>query len=76
MSPEKALREFLMALTDATDRLLATGDFGGRLQTWDLERPDEPLTSTAAHSGLVNAIDGGGGKVLFFTLLMHVVCQP
>lgn len=47
---------------DSTERRLATGNFKGQLQTWDLENIDEPLTSTPAHTGIVNAIDGGGGK--------------
>jgi hypothetical protein len=54
--------QWLVLLTDSVERKLATGDFKGRLQTWDLERVDDPLTSTPAHVGLINAIDGAGGK--------------
>lgn len=48
---------------DPMERQLATGDFGGRLQVWDLERPAAPVSSTPAHIGIINAIDGGGSKV-------------
>ncbi|KAI6659115.1 WD repeat-containing protein 92-like isoform X1 [Oopsacas minuta] len=42
-------------------RHLATGDFDGRLATWDLERLDYPVYSVKAHEGIINAIDGCGG---------------
>jgi hypothetical protein len=48
----------LASHADSVERKLATGDFRGRLQTWDLDRCEEPLTSTSAHVGLINAIDG------------------
>lgn len=43
------------------DRHLATGDFKGRLSIFDLERPERPVYSVAAHSALINSIDGCGG---------------
>ncbi len=43
------------------DRSLATGDFGGYMQLWDLERLDRPVWETKAHATIVNAIDGCGG---------------
>ena len=45
-------------------RHLATGSFGGHLQTWDLDRQDEPVYEAVAHKGIVNGIDGFGGQVL------------
>ncbi|EGF84211.1 hypothetical protein BATDEDRAFT_84932 [Batrachochytrium dendrobatidis JAM81] len=44
-----------------TTRHLATGDFGGRLSMWDLERTEMPIYSAVAHSEIVNCIDGCGG---------------
>ena len=42
---------------------LATGGQSGYLNTWDLERPKAPPTwEVKAHTGIVNAIDGVGGK--------------
>ncbi|KAJ3276996.1 WD repeat-containing protein 92 [Terramyces sp. JEL0728] len=43
-------------------RKLATGDFGGRLSIWDLERLDKPDISFSAHEQIINCIDGLGGK--------------
>ena len=57
------MRQDRVSVADGVERKLATGDFKGRLQTWDLERCGAPLTSTPAHTGLINAIDGAGGKV-------------
>ncbi|BES97425.1 WD domain, G-beta repeat [Nesidiocoris tenuis] len=46
------------------DRHLATGNFGGQLQIWDLERMKEPVYEVDAHGTIINAIDGFGGQVL------------
>ena len=42
-------------------RHLATGDFDGTLQLWDLEKSENPVYSAKAHSSIINAIDGVGG---------------
>ena len=63
------MRRHNFFVTDPVERKLATGDFKGRLQTWDLERCGAPLTSTPAHTGLINAIDGAGGKARALTAL-------
>ena len=42
-------------------RRLATGDFGGWLSVWDLERIEAPVYSARAHDVIVNCIDGVGG---------------
>lgn len=47
--------------SNSHDRHLATGDFEGKLNTWDLEKPDVPVYSAKAHSQIINAIDGVGG---------------
>ena len=44
------------------ERHLATGNFEGYLQLWDLERPEKPLVDVKAHTSIVNAIDGAGGQ--------------
>ncbi|KAH7440356.1 hypothetical protein KP509_04G103700 [Ceratopteris richardii] len=43
------------------ERQLATGDFKGNLHIWDLEKLSVPVFSVAAHSSIINAIDGCGG---------------
>ena len=42
------------------ERHLATGNFEGYLQLWDLQRPEKPLMDVKAHTSIVNAIDGAG----------------
>ncbi|EEY66788.1 WD domain-containing protein, putative [Phytophthora infestans T30-4] len=44
------------------DRHLATGDYGGVMSVWDLERAEVPVYSAQAHKSIVNAIDGCGGQ--------------
>lgn len=43
------------------ERHLATGDYKGMLNIWDLERMDAAVYSVKAHESLVNNIDGCGG---------------
>ena len=52
------------ALAALPERHLATGSFSGRLQTWDLDRAEQPVYDAVAHKGIVNGIDGFGGQVL------------
>ncbi|KFM80673.1 WD repeat-containing protein 92, partial [Stegodyphus mimosarum] len=42
-------------------RQLATGDFEGNLQIWDIDKSEVPVYSVKAHSQIINAIDGVGG---------------
>lgn len=42
-------------------RHLATGDFEGNLNIWDLEKLEAPVYSVKAHKEIINAIDGVGG---------------
>jgi hypothetical protein len=42
-------------------RNLATGDFDGNLQIWDLERLETPIYTVKAHKQIINCIDGVGG---------------
>ena len=43
------------------ERHLATGDFGGNLATWDLERLNTPVYAAKAHDTIINCLDGCGG---------------
>jgi hypothetical protein len=58
-----------LGASTAADRHLAAGDFGGRLQTFDLERPAQPVFLVQAHRGVVNALDAFGGQVCALCLL-------
>ncbi|CAM4725011.1 unnamed protein product [Leuciscus chuanchicus] len=42
-------------------RHLATGDFDGNLNVWNLEVPECPVYSVKAHKEIINAVDGVGG---------------
>uniref|UniRef100_A0A7M4F228 Dynein axonemal assembly factor 10 n=1 Tax=Crocodylus porosus TaxID=8502 RepID=A0A7M4F228_CROPO len=42
-------------------RYLATGDFGGNLNIWNLEAPEIPIYSVKGHKEIINSIDGIGG---------------
>ncbi|XP_029558991.1 dynein axonemal assembly factor 10 isoform X1 [Salmo trutta] len=42
-------------------RHIATGDFDGNLNIWNLEVPDVSVYSVKAHKEIVNSIDGVGG---------------
>lgn len=42
-------------------RHLATGDFNGNLNVWDLESLATPLFQAKGHTSIINAIDGCGG---------------
>ena len=45
------------------DRSYVTGDFGGNLALWDLERPVEEVAG--AHSEMINCVTGTeGGRVV------------
>jgi WD repeat-containing protein 92 len=47
-------------------RQLATGNFEGKLHTWDMEAPKVAVYTTQAHASIVNAIDGCGGPARGF----------
>lgn len=51
--------------SDVVDRRLATGNFGGHLEIWDLEHLSKPVYKTQAHASIVNQMDGCGGQVTF-----------
>ncbi|XP_063222208.1 dynein axonemal assembly factor 10 [Bacillus rossius redtenbacheri] len=43
------------------DRQLATGDFEGNLNIWNVEDLSTPVYSAGAHKEIINSIDGVGG---------------
>ncbi|KAM6082573.1 dynein axonemal assembly factor 10 [Chlamydotis macqueenii] len=47
--------------TSLQQRYLATGDFDGNLNIWNLEAPEIPLYSVKGHKEIINSIDGVGG---------------
>ncbi|KAM9654380.1 dynein axonemal assembly factor 10 isoform 2-T2 [Morphnus guianensis] len=47
--------------TSLQQRYLATGDFGGNLNIWNLEVPEIPVYSVKGHKEIINSIDGVGG---------------
>jgi len=56
------------------ERRLATGDFGGYLDIWDLEHTDKSIMSVKAHTSIVNAIDGCGGQAKGYGAPELVTC--
>ncbi|UJR27252.1 hypothetical protein I4U23_008547 [Adineta vaga] len=42
-------------------RHLATGNFDGYIQVWDLEKIEKPIYSVKGHKEIINAIDAAGG---------------
>ncbi|CAM9370319.1 unnamed protein product [Chrysoparadoxa australica] len=44
------------------NRHMASGDYDGKLNIYDLERNDVPVYGIQAHASIVNAIDGFGGS--------------
>lgn len=47
--------------TSLQQRHIATGDFDGNLNIWNLEMPEVPVYTVKAHKEIVNSIDGVGG---------------
>lgn len=57
----KPLKCGTFGATSLQQRHMATGDFDGNLNVWNLEVPDVPVYSVKAHKEIVNSIDGVGG---------------
>jgi len=56
------------------ERTLATGNFEGYLQLWDLEHSDKAIMDVKAHTSIVNAIDGCGGQAKGYGAPELVTC--
>lgn len=57
----KALKCGTFGASSLQQRYLATGDFDGRMQIWNLETPELPVYSVHGHKEIINTIDGVGG---------------
>ncbi len=57
----KSLKCCTFGASNVEARHLATGDFDGNLQIWDLENLHAPIYSVKAHSEIINSIDGVAG---------------
>ncbi|XP_046402355.1 dynein axonemal assembly factor 10 isoform X2 [Ischnura elegans] len=58
----KAFKCGTFGASSLKDRHLATGDFEGKLQVWNLEDLTFPVYSVKAHKEIINCIDGIGGQ--------------
>lgn len=57
-----------------SERRLATGNFDGRLQIWDMESLGKPVYDAQAHASIVNAVDGCGGQAKGYGAPELVTC--
>ncbi|KAL3914778.1 MAG: hypothetical protein SGPRY_007503 [Prymnesium sp.] len=57
----KAFKCGTFGASTLAERHLATGDFAGGLDMWDLENLTQPIFSCKAHETIINAVDGCGG---------------
>ncbi|TNN80949.1 WD repeat-containing protein 92 [Liparis tanakae] len=57
----KAIKCGTFGATSLQQRHIATGDFEGNLNIWNLETPDVSVYTVRAHREIVNSIDGVGG---------------
>lgn len=57
----KSLKCGTFAASSFQQRLLAAGDFSGKLQIWDVASPDLPFYAVQGHKEIINCIDGVGG---------------
>lgn len=58
---EKSFKCGTFGATTLQDRHLATGNFAGQVEIWDLESFQEPVYSVKGHETIINCIDGVGG---------------
>ncbi|KAG8228608.1 hypothetical protein J437_LFUL009313 [Ladona fulva] len=58
----KAFKCGTFGASSLKERHLATGDFEGKLQIWNLEDCSSPVYSAKAHNEIINCIDGIGGQ--------------
>ncbi|KAH9507210.1 WD repeat-containing protein 92 [Bulinus truncatus] len=57
----KAFKCGTFGASSLQSRHLATGDFSGKLQIWNLESLDLPIYTAQAHKEIINCIDAVGG---------------
>ncbi|MEW5301400.1 MAG: hypothetical protein WDW36_004261 [Sanguina aurantia] len=56
------------------ERRLASGNFVGQLQIWDLENTNAPVFEAQAHASIINAMDGCGGQAKGYGAPELVTC--
>jgi len=61
VSKPSAIKCGVWAGTSPHERHLATGDFDGNLNIWDLENSAKAVYCVNAHSSIINDMDGAGG---------------
>lgn len=61
MEKKSAFKCGTFGTSSIVDRKLATGNFDGELQIWDMEKPSNSIFNVQAHASIVNAMDGCGG---------------
>ncbi|XP_014667141.1 PREDICTED: WD repeat-containing protein 92-like [Priapulus caudatus] len=57
----KAIKCGSFGASQLHQRCLATGDFEGKLNVWNLENTEVPVYSVQAHKEIINSIDGVAG---------------
>uniref|UniRef100_T1IV50 Dynein axonemal assembly factor 10 n=1 Tax=Strigamia maritima TaxID=126957 RepID=T1IV50_STRMM len=60
-SKSKAIKCGTFGASTMYQRELATGNFDGKMQIWNLEKSEFPIYSVDAHKEIINCIDGIGG---------------
>jgi len=58
----KAIKCGTFAASSLAERQIATGDFDGRLQVFDLKDMNSAVYTATGHKDLINCIDGVGGS--------------
>nr|CAD7443316.1 unnamed protein product [Timema bartmani] len=60
----KAFKCGTFGASSLRERHLATGDFDGNLNIWNVDDTTSPVYSAAAHKEIINCIDGVGGPMI------------
>lgn len=59
----KAFKCGTFGASSLQQRYMATGDFDGKMQIWNIESMELPIYSVKGHKEIINSIDGVGGYV-------------
>ncbi|CRK90291.1 CLUMA_CG003987, isoform A [Clunio marinus] len=66
VTQESSLKCSSFGISSPGERHLAVGDFSGKLQIFDIERPEKSIYKVDAHSDIINSIDAVGGNSTFY----------
>nr|CAD7260542.1 unnamed protein product [Timema shepardi] len=61
---DKAFKCGTFGASSLRERHLATGDFDGNLNIWNVDDTTSPVYTAAAHKEIINCIDGVGGPMI------------